>query len=409
MSAKILTGYTGERHITPLDDAAVYRSIFGPDSYITREGDMCAASMPSINEFDISGGQISIQGVQARITAETLSIDTCATGRKRIDLIVARYTHDSSSRIDSIELQVLKGAEVTSSNTPVEPSYNTGSIDDGATIVDMPLYRIDMEGASVTYSLVAPRIDSTLFEMLIPDGAGPHNAIYRGKYLGSAVTDEQWKAIQDGTFHNLFIGDYWTINGVNWRIADFDYWLYSGDTTHVEKHHIVIVPDGWLYTAQMNTSNIVTGAYLGSAMYKTGLNSAKTTINAAFGSAHILNHREYLQNAVPTNGAYASSGAWVDSTVELLDEEMVYGTREYKNIMHGANSASNATIENSQLNLFRHDHSKIIARSAEGGYADWWLRGVAGSTYFAAVAASGRANAYGASASIGVRPAFGIC
>ena len=55
--------------------------------------------------------------------------------------------------------------------------------------------------------------------MLIPDGAAAHNAIYRGKYLGDSVTDEQWEEIQSGRFHGLFIGDYWTIGDVNWTLV----------------------------------------------------------------------------------------------------------------------------------------------------------------------------------------------
>ena len=400
MSAKILTGYTGERHITPLDDAAVYRSIFGPDSYITREGDMCVATMPSINKFDISGGQISIQGIQTRISAEELPIDTCATGKVRIDLIVARYTHDNDSRIDAVELRVLKGTEVSSSNTPQPPAYNTGSINDGATIVDFPLYRIDLAGSAVTYTLIAPRIDVALYDMLIPDGAAAHNAIYRGKYLGDSVTDEQWEEIQSGRFHGLFIGDYWTIGDVNWRIAHFDYWYNFGDTA-CTTHHAVIVPDSILYTAQMNTSNVTTGGYKGSRMYTANLATAKSTINNAFGSSHILNHRELITNAV-TNG-YASGGSWEDSTVELMTEEMVYGTIEFKNIVNGTAVPYSYTIGQSQLRLFAFNREAICNRS------DWWLRDVVNAAYFARVYSNGYCGIDNASYSFGVRPAFGIC
>ena len=400
MSAKILTGYTGERHITPLDDAAVYRSIFGPDSYITREGDMCVATMPSINKFDISGGQISIQGIQTRISAEELPIDTCATGKVRIDLIVARYTHDNDSRIDAVELRVLKGTEVSSSNTPQPPAYNTGSINDGATIVDFPLYRIDLAGSAVTYTLIAPRIDVALYDMLIPDGAAAHNAIYRGKYLGDSVTDEQWEEIQSGRFHGLFIGDYWTIGDVNWRIAHFDYWYNFGDTA-CTTHHAVIVPDSILYTAQMNTSNVTTGGYKGSRMYTANLATAKSTINNAFGSSHILNHRELITNAV-TNG-YASGGSWEDSTVELMTEEMVYGTIEFKNIVNGTAVPYSYTIGQSQLRLFAFNREAICNRS------NWWLRAVVSAANFASVATSGSCDNGNASYSGGVRPAFGIC
>ena len=165
MTAKILTGYTGTRHIGPLDDAAVYRSIIGQDCYITNEGNLCAGTMPSINEFNVASGQLSIQGVQARVTPETLSVDTCATGYVRIDLVVARWTHDSGSLIDDVTLAVLKGVEVIDSNTPVPPTYNTGDIDQGATAVDFPLYQIDLHGSTVTYTPLAEVLPTSIDEL----------------------------------------------------------------------------------------------------------------------------------------------------------------------------------------------------------------------------------------------------
>lgn len=165
MGARILTGYTGTRHITPVDDAAVYRSIFGQDSYITHDGNLCAGSMPSINEFSIASGQLSIQGVQVRVTAETLSVDTCASNKARIDLVVARWTHDSSSLIDNVSLAVLKGVEVASGNTPIAPSINDGSIDEGATAVDFPLYRINMRGSTVTFEQLADVLPLSIDEL----------------------------------------------------------------------------------------------------------------------------------------------------------------------------------------------------------------------------------------------------
>jgi hypothetical protein len=72
-----------------------------------------------------------------------------------------RFTHDNVSLVDDAELIVIKGTEVQSGNTPVAPSYNTGKIDEGATIVDMPLYRIDMNGSTVTFSRLFVRAYST--------------------------------------------------------------------------------------------------------------------------------------------------------------------------------------------------------------------------------------------------------
>ena len=230
-------------------------------------------------------------------------------------------------------------------------------------------------------------------------GAGVHNGIYRGKYLGSSVTSDQWAAIKAGTFDDLYIGDYWTINGVNWRIAAFNYYLHTGDT-ECTVNHVTIVPDTALYNAQMNTSNVVTGAYVGSAMYTSNLASAKSTINSAFGSGHILNHRNLFANAV-TNG-YETGIAWYDSTVELMTEQNLYGGEIFTDRIQGTNWAAHHTVDKSQYPLFAMDPTKINIR------ADYWLRNVASSTGFALCSANGNAADYFASDSYGVRPAFSI-
>lgn len=191
MGAKILTGYTGERHITPLDDAAVYRSLIGTGSYITGEGNKCAATMPSINEFSIASGHLSIQGVQVRIMAETLSVDTCATGKARKDLVVARWTHDTNSLIDNVELAVLKGVEVADSNTPTLPAYNTGDINDGAVAVDMPLYVINLAGSTVTFTRVAELVAGNIGEATVLEVEVPTISSLPVTISDSRITSEQ--------------------------------------------------------------------------------------------------------------------------------------------------------------------------------------------------------------------------
>src|SRR5690554_4023945 len=98
------------------------------------------------------------------------------------------------------------------------------------------------------------------------NNAGFHNSIYRGKYLGSTVTTEQYTAISSGTFTDLYIGDYWTINGINWRIAAFNYYRNTGDSL-IPGNHIVVVPDQSLYSHVMNDTNTTEGGYTGSKMY----------------------------------------------------------------------------------------------------------------------------------------------
>lgn len=243
-----------------------------------------------------------------------------------------------------------------------------------------------------------------MLRLTTPDGEAAHNCVYRGKALGTSVTSEQWAAIKAGTFKNLYLGDYWSIGGVDYIIAAFDYWLSTGDTA-CTKHHVVVIPRNSLYTAGMNSSNITTGGYVGSEMYKTGLARAKTTINSAFGSAHILSHRQHLVNAV-TNGKPTGSD-WCDSTVELMNENMVFGGRQFSPIPNGAtdpwNTCRNYTIDKSQLPLFRLAPRMICNRQL------YWLRDVVSAAGFANVGIGGGASCDNANNTGGVRPVVGIC
>lgn len=229
-------------------------------------------------------------------------------------------------------------------------------------------------------------------------GAGAHNAIYRGKFLGNAVTSEQYAAISAGTFDDLYIGDYWTIGDVNYRVAAFDYYLHCGDT-ETTVHHIVLVPDTSLYNHVMNDTNITTGAYVGSKMYTEGLEQAKTTIKAAF-SGHVLKHRILLANAA-ANGR-VSAFVWCDSVADLMCEHMVYGNGIFSPVSDGTNVPFNHRVEKGQLPLFQHDPSCISNRT------NWCLRDVITVSHFASVSNVGAASYDLASTYFSVRPFFCI-
>ena len=233
---------------------------------------------------------------------------------------------------------------------------------------------------------------------ILSSGAGAHNSIYRGKNLGTSVTAAQWAAIADGSFTDLYIGDYWTIGDVTYRIAAFDYYYRTGDRV-CDTHHVTLVPDGNMYTHAMNDTDVTTGGYVGSKMYTEGLEQAKTTIKVAF-SGHVLSHRVYLTNAVADG--HPSAGAWYDSEIDLMNEQMVYGGAIFMPIANGLTAYANYRVDKSQLPLFAHDPSIICNRD------NWWLRDVVTASYFAFVDSYSNAYSYKASASFGVRPAFSI-
>lgn len=242
--------------------------------------------------------------------------------------------------------------------------------------------------------------EDALFAML--DGFAPvelRRVLFRGKNLGTALTAVQKAAIKDGSFKGMFLGDYWSIGGRIWRIVDMDYWYNCGDTAFTS-HHLVIMPDEALYNAQMNTTNVTTGGYVGSAMYKSNLANAKTIVNAAF-QGSVLTHREYLCNAV-ANGR-PSGGAWFDSSIELPNEPMMYGHPHFSPTSDGSTVPSIYTISKTQLALFMVCPRFIVNRSY-----NQWLRDVVSSAAFAGVGLNGGPNCYDASVSRGVRPVFPV-
>lgn len=242
--------------------------------------------------------------------------------------------------------------------------------------------------------------EDALFAML--DGFAPvelRRVLFRGKNLGTALTAVQKAAIKDGSFKGMFLGDYWSIGGRIWRIVDMDYWYNCGDTAFTS-HHLVIMPDEALYNAQMNTTNVTTGGYVGSAMYKSNLANAKTIVNATF-QGSVLTHREYLCNAV-ANGR-PSGGAWFDSSIELPNEPMMYGHPHFSPTSDGSTVPSIYTISKTQLALFMVCPRFIVNRSY-----NQWLRDVVSSATFAGVDGYGNAASTGASNSHGVRPVFPV-
>ena len=226
------------------------------------------------------------------------------------------------------------------------------------------------------------------------DVSAEHRLCFRGKNLGESFTDEHKSAVTNGTFTDIFLGDSWLINGVTWRIVDMDYWYNQGDTAFTS-HHLVIMPDQSLGTASMNASNVSEGGYAGSLMYSDNLEAAKTIIQNAFGTA-LLTHRTYLVNAVSEENP--SRAGWYDSTVELPNEIMMYGS-----LVCSLWGSGGYTSDKTQLTLMR-----VVPRYINPYRENCWLRDIAGVDGFAAVWGDGRAGYGLASSEFGIRPVFAI-
>lgn len=147
----LITGYRGEEHIQSADQGSFNASFFGGGEYVMEAGNQFEASIMDNNTVRILDGDLLMQGRHIRIepdTYEDMTITTGTAGVNRIDLIVMQYSKDTSTDIESAELVVIKGTEAE--GTATEPEYTSGNILHGATLNQMPLYRVKVEGVVLT-------------------------------------------------------------------------------------------------------------------------------------------------------------------------------------------------------------------------------------------------------------------
>lgn len=236
------------------------------------------------------------------------------------------------------------------------------------------------------------------------NNAGFHNANPRCKNLGTSITDAQHTAIQNQTYDDLFIGDYWTLpfndNGTSkniiFRIWGCGWYLNYGDTA-LTKGNLLIMPDPNIWQgAVMNSTNTTNGAIIGSAMYKNTIPAINTALATTFGSSHLLTHRMLLPNA--TSNGIVSNCSWYDTQAMLPTEEEIYGTREWSQAVQ---NGFDGNVSYNQFPLARFMPQFICNR------ATWWLRSVGGASAFCFVDYGGGCRRADASNSVlGVRPCF---
>ena len=302
----------------------------------------------------------------------------------------ASHTHTKSQITDfpSFATVATSGSYNDLSNKPTIPTVNNATLTiqkNGTTVKTFTANA----SSNVTANITVPTKTSDL-----TNDSGFLTLESLCKYLGTSITDAQNTAIKNRTYDDLFIGDYWTINGVNWRIVAIDYYYNVGDT-NFDKGNIIVMPDTILYNAQMNETNTTAGAYYGSLMRTQNLNKARTIVRNAFGS-HLANHRIVLANSVDTSGP--NNWSWYDSDgVELPNEVQIYGTRVWGSALKGYDVAT----QKQQFPLLALAPQFVNTRQT------YWLQDVSSasvSRFFAYVYSSGCADYNYASYAFGVRP-----
>lgn len=147
----LVTGYAGEEHVTSSDEGSLNAALMGEGQFVMERGNQFAASIISNNKVRVADGDILMQGRHIRLKENTyvdLNFDNGTQGYKRNDLIVVRYTKDSTTDKEEANLIVIKGTP--SETTPADPEYVSGDIiHEHALQNDMLLYRVPFDGLNI--------------------------------------------------------------------------------------------------------------------------------------------------------------------------------------------------------------------------------------------------------------------
>lgn len=145
---KIITGKTGKPHVTSTDDRALHRAEWDGDGFLSVSQPPVLVNSTTLRVYPCD---IMFQGCHARVTGtyEDLTFPSGETGKKRVDILVARYTL-SEEGLEDMSLLILTGQPVESSQEPQSPVYETGIIANNVSVADMPLYKIIHDGINAS-------------------------------------------------------------------------------------------------------------------------------------------------------------------------------------------------------------------------------------------------------------------
>lgn len=143
MAVHLVTGHAGTPHVTSADQGAQNSVLHGEGAYIV-SGLSC--TMTNANTAHVDVGSMFLNGRFVMVTGngQDVAIDSGAVGVTRTDLICARYEL-AGNGTESVAIVCKKGAA-----GGAVPSYTEGNILEGATVAEFPMYRVELNGITVS-------------------------------------------------------------------------------------------------------------------------------------------------------------------------------------------------------------------------------------------------------------------
>lgn len=280
-----------------------------------------------------------------------------------VDLPFASVAHAKSSNrfVDELGTDIAEGNEVT------------------------PIYFVDGVPKLCNFSIAS--------------NAKSHSAIYRGKDITDDYDSGKLSAsIQNGTFDNIFIGDYiikspilaggHPLTGTKWIVADINYFKGSHENA-LDFNHIVLVPDRTLFHTTLNGELSTEGGYKNLDIYKDRLSSLDVSLITLFAS-HLVQHNSTVTTSISTEGASKSLEVVNITACDLMTEQMVNGSTTVGNHF-------DMGMQNKQLSLFKFSNDIFTEDT-------YWLKDIENSTNCAVVSNKGYISTEKVTTSLSIRP-----
>ena len=216
MSVELVTGYSGvgedgepNRHVSSAEDGARQAGTLGLGCYALSTGSKLSATMEDANTLVVADGDVVMNGRHVSMPdATSFTIPTGVQGQKVSNIAVLRYQKAADS-VESVTPVVLTGEP--SADAPTDPEYNDGSILDGDSPVDMPLYRVVTDGINAgdpeplfdvlapmaeLRDLVSQAVEPIAFEKI----TGDQDFKIAGAVLGESMAVISFRWVNAGAF-----------------------------------------------------------------------------------------------------------------------------------------------------------------------------------------------------------------
>lgn len=148
---ELIIGTGAAAHVTSVQHRDIFSFIIGRGSYIPAIYEQLQPELQTNNSIKIRSGYLVHHGGIAYVqpnTYDQVTIQNGTQGMQRYDLIVARYTLNPETEVETMSWVVIQGTPAASN--PVVPDYTHGNMQDGDLVDDCPVVRIKLDGIQVT-------------------------------------------------------------------------------------------------------------------------------------------------------------------------------------------------------------------------------------------------------------------